>query len=79
MAPGRRQGSRGPRARRRAPHHRRVADLADDPRPNGSEKLAGGELEYRVRVGDYRVNYSIHDAVLLVFVLRIGHRREVCR
>jgi len=59
--------------------YRRVEDLADDPRPNGSEKLAGGEDEYRVRVGAYRVIYSVHDAVLLVLVLRIGHRREVYR
>ena len=57
----------------------RVGHLADDPRPNGSEKLAGGQDEHRVRVGDYRVIYGVHDAVLLVLVLRTGHRREVYR
>jgi mRNA interferase RelE/StbE len=57
----------------------RVVLLAEDPRPNGSEKLAGGTNEYRVRVGDYRVIYSVDDGVLLVLVLRIGHRCEVYR
>jgi mRNA interferase RelE/StbE len=59
--------------------YKRVGDLADNPRPNGSEKLAGGENEYRVRVGAYRIIYSVQDAVLLVLVVRIGHRREVYR
>ena len=57
----------------------RVGQLADNPRPHGSEKLAGGQDEYRVRIGDYRVIYSVHDGVLLILVLRIGHRREVYR
>ncbi len=59
--------------------YKRVGDLANNPRPNGSEKLAGGENEYRVRVGAYRIIYSVQDAVLLVLVVRIGHRREVYR
>ena len=56
----------------------RIEQLAHDPRPSGSEKLSGQE-RYRVRQGDYRILYEIHDHVLLVMVVRIGHRREVYR
>lgn len=40
--------------------------LAHDPRPPGAKKLVGGEGEWRVRTGDYRVVYEIHDHVLRV-------------
>jgi mRNA interferase RelE/StbE len=53
--------------------------LADDPRPPGAKKLAGGEGEWRVRTGDYRVVYEIRDQVLLVLVVAVGHRREIYR
>ena len=53
--------------------------LADDPRPSGCRKLAGHAGRFRVRVGDYRVLYEIRDAVLLVIVVDIGHRREIYR
>jgi mRNA interferase RelE/StbE len=61
---------------------RRVADrlaaLANNPRPRGSVKLSGRE-EYRIRVGDYRIIYSIVDDRLLVLVIDVGHRRDVYR
>ena len=57
----------------------KVNTLADNPRPRGVEKLEGRENRYRIRVGDYRVIYEIHDEVLLVLVVRIGHCREVYR
>lgn len=47
--------------------------LAHDPRPSGVKKLKGRE-GYRIRVGDYRVLYSIFDAVLLVEVVKVGQR-----
>lgn len=53
--------------------------LATQPRPPGVTKLRGPEGFYRIRVGDYRVVYAIEDDVLLVLVVRIGHRREVYR
>ncbi len=53
--------------------------LADDPRPDGVRKLAGSEDVYRVRVGDYRIVYQIFDDVLIVHVVRVGHRRDVYR
>ncbi len=51
--------------------------LAQEPRPRGATKLAGGEGERRARTGDYRIIYEINDAVLLVLVLAVGHRRQV--
>jgi mRNA interferase RelE/StbE len=51
--------------------------LAQEPRPRGATKLAGGEGEWRARTGDYRIIYEINDAVLLVLVLAVGHRRQV--
>lgn len=52
--------------------------LAGDPRPVGCRKLAGQQA-WRIRVGDYRVIYEIHDQVLLVIVIDIGHRQEIYR
>lgn len=51
--------------------------LADTPRPPGAKKLVGGNGRLRVRTGDYRIVYEIHDQVLSVLVVRIAHRREV--
>ena len=53
--------------------------LAAEPRPPGAKKLVGGEGEWRVRTGDYRVVYEIQDQVLRVLVLAVGHRRDVYR
>jgi mRNA interferase RelE/StbE len=51
--------------------------LAQDPRPPAATQLVGGGGEWRVRTGDYRVIYEIHDEQVLVLVLRMGHRRDV--
>jgi len=56
----------------------RIAALASEPRPVGVEKLSGAE-QYRVRQGNYRILYFIADDVLVVTVVRVGHRREVYR
>ncbi len=58
---------------------RKIAALADEPRPRGSEKLAAQGDRYRVRQGRYRVVYAVDDSALLVDVVRIGHRKEVYR
>jgi mRNA interferase RelE/StbE len=52
--------------------------LALDPRPPASRPLRGRPA-YRVRVGDYRIIYAIHDDVLLVVVVTLGQRRDVYR
>jgi mRNA interferase RelE/StbE len=51
--------------------------LSSNPRPPGSKKLLGGDGEWRIRVGDYRVVYTIDDGELLVEVTRIRHRSVV--
>lgn len=56
----------------------RIEKLANDPRPAGCEKLTGEEL-YRVRQGSYRIVYSIQDNELTVWVITVGHRKEVYR
>ena len=56
-----------------------IESLSENPRPSGCKKLAGSEHTYRIRVGDYRVIYDIEDHKLLVYVVRIRHRRDVYR
>ncbi|MBU6495772.1 MAG: type II toxin-antitoxin system RelE/ParE family toxin [Acidobacteria bacterium] len=53
-----------------------IALLAQDPRPPASRPLRGRD-GYRLRVGDYRIIYTIDDGVLLIVVVTNGHRREV--
>lgn len=55
----------------------RLEHLAAFPRPPGCKKLKGGDREWRIRVGDYRVVYEIDDSAKTVDVTRIAHRREV--
>ncbi len=56
-----------------------LRSLRDNPRPPGVVKLTDRRDAYRIRVGDYRVVYEIHDRVLLVLVIEIDHRRDVYR
>lgn len=53
----------------------RIDGLRDDPRPPGCEKLSAQE-RYCVRQGDYRIVYSVDDDIVVVVVVRVGHRRE---
>ncbi len=54
-----------------------IDELETDPRPHGVKKLQGEENLYRIRVGDYRIIYSIEEKKLIVLVIRIGHRRDI--
>jgi len=56
----------------------RIRSLAQNPRPQGSQKLSAQE-RYRIRMGDYRVVYSIEDKKSEVIIVKIGHRREIYR
>ena len=56
----------------------KILQLAEDPRPQGCEKLKGEE-GYRIRQGDYRIVYLINDADRLVQGITVGHRRDVYR
>ena len=57
---------------------RRILSLEDNPRPRGVKKLSGRE-EYRLRIGDYRVLYTVDDKDSIVTIFAVGHRREVYR
>lgn len=57
----------------------KIDALATEPRPSGVVKLAGADDLYRIRVGEYRIIYSIQDEQLLILVVKIGHRRDVYR
>jgi len=56
-----------------------ILGLADNPRPFGVKKMSGMENHFRIRVGDYRIIYTIQDKKLVVVVIRIGARKEVYR
>ena len=56
----------------------RISSLAENPRPPGCEKLTGHE-RYRLRQGRYRIVYSIQDFELTVWVIKVGHRKDVYR
>ena len=53
--------------------------LAEEPRPNGSRKLAGSLHTYRIRVGEHRIIYSVEDRPHEVVVHRIRHRKDAYR
>lgn len=57
----------------------RIKDLADDPLPRQSLKLAGAEHLYRIRVGDYRIIYSVDQPAKQVIVQYVRHRRDAYR
>ena len=56
-----------------------IQALETEPRPPGCRKLAGYGDVFRVRVGRYRVLYSIADARLTILVLKVGERKDVYR
>ena len=56
-----------------------ILNLRDEPRPQGSRKLTGYDDVFRIRVGRYRVLYSISGKKLIIIILKIGHRKDVYR
>ncbi|HXP48466.1 MAG TPA: type II toxin-antitoxin system RelE/ParE family toxin [Bacteroidia bacterium] len=53
-----------------------IFSLSDNPRPQGYKKLKG-RPGYRIRQGDYRIIYEIHDHVLIIDVIALGHRKDI--
>jgi len=56
----------------------RISKLADNPRPPGCEKLSGQD-KYRIRQGRYRIVYAIEDQDLIIYVVKVGNRKDVYR
>lgn len=56
-----------------------IRSLADEPRPSATRKLAGSEQAYRIRIGDYRVVYTVDNKHKTVSIDRVRHRREAYR
>jgi mRNA interferase RelE/StbE len=58
-----------------------IRALAENPRPAGCKQLAGSKEPplYRIRVGNYRIIYEVHDDVVLVSVIHVGHRKDIYR
>ncbi len=54
----------------------KIQTLSDEPRPNGCKKLSADE-KYRIRIGVYRILYNIMDEKLVIFIVKVGHRKEV--
>jgi len=65
------------------PFYRRIIGIVDgmkfEPRPSHTLKLKGHEYRWRIRVGDYRILYEIHDTIKSVIVFRVVHRKEAYR
>jgi len=62
---------------------KRIADkidsLAEDlPNPD-TTKMKGNNPFHRIRVGNYRIIYEIQEDVLLILVVKIGHRKDIYR
>jgi len=53
--------------------------LGQNPKPRGHRKLSGSDNLYQIRIGNYRVIYTVKADQLLVLVVKIGHRREIYR
>lgn len=56
-----------------------ISGLSDEPRPHNTKKLISLDNHYRMRVGDYRVVYRVEDEILVIEIIRIGHRKDVYR
>lgn len=57
----------------------KIKNLGEEPRPSGAKKLQGAEDLWRIRVGNYRIIYSIEDTILIVDVIQIAHRKDIYR
>lgn len=56
-----------------------IEKLADNPRPPGCVKLQGSQNEWRIRIGDWRVVYTVDDKGKLVDIVAVRHRSDVYR
>jgi mRNA interferase RelE/StbE len=59
--------------------HKKILDLAKEPKPDGCKKFQGKKTPplYRIRCGDYRIVYSLNEKILLILIVEIGHRKNI--
>jgi mRNA interferase RelE/StbE len=55
----------------------KIESLSGNPRPSGCKKLVGSKFLWRIRVGDYRVIYAIHDDRNIVDIIAVRHRKDI--
>ena len=56
-----------------------IKNLAGKPRPHGGKKLKGSNNVYRIRIGNYRVIYTIADEIVTITIIKVGHRKHIYR
>jgi mRNA interferase RelE/StbE len=56
-----------------------IDQLVDNPRPVGCKKLTGTDDSYRIRIGNYRVIYTVFDSLLIVTIIKVAHRKDAYR
>lgn len=57
---------------------KKIKDLSNDPRPHGCKRLLGNLSDlYRIRIGNYRIIYEIHDSILLILIVKVGNRADI--
>lgn len=56
-----------------------INGLSTNPRPNNRVPIKGKKNAYRIRKGNYRIIYTINDDILLILIIRIGHRKDIYR
>jgi len=56
-----------------------VESLSKNPFPLGSKKISGVEYTFRIRIGDYRIIYTVESERCIIEVIKIGHRKDVYR
>jgi len=57
----------------------KIQSLSENPKPQGSRKIAGSKNDWRIRIGDYRAIYEIDEQEKRVRIMRVRHRREAYR
>jgi mRNA interferase RelE/StbE len=56
---------------------KKIEELSSNPFSPGTKKLIGSEHTFRIRVGDYRIIYDIYSNLLIIEIIRVGHRRDI--
>jgi mRNA interferase RelE/StbE len=57
----------------------KIQSLSENPKPQGSRKITGSKIDWRIRIGDYRAIYEIDEQEKRVRIMRVRHRREAYR